>query len=212
VTALRRVLCDGWAPLWALLLVTALQNTDVILVKHLASDAQAGAYAEAAVAAKALVWLAVGLGLLLLPEVARRAQQGRDTRRVLARMLLLVAAVAAPMIAVHAVAGTRLLDVVFGSADPRAGAALPILTAAMALLAASYLAVQYLLALGRQHFGPLLVAAAALQPLLVAVAAPDLVEVAVSVLAVEAVLVLGLLALIAERAPALRPAPSPRRA
>ena len=60
-----RVLARGAAlPIAALTLVAALQNVDVIMAKHVLSDAAAGVYAATTVAAKAVVWIAVGLGLL----------------------------------------------------------------------------------------------------------------------------------------------------
>ncbi len=64
----------------ALTLLFALQELHVIVVKHEASGDAAGSYAVAAVAAKAIIWVAVGLGLYLLPEAARRAATGVDAR------------------------------------------------------------------------------------------------------------------------------------
>ena len=52
----------------------------MIVVKHEASSEAAGSYAVAAVAAKAIVWVAIGLGMYLLPEAARRAKQGHAGR------------------------------------------------------------------------------------------------------------------------------------
>ena len=53
-----------------------LQNVDVILVKRQIGGDAAGAYAAAAVAAKAVVWVAIGIGLYLLPEATRAARHG----------------------------------------------------------------------------------------------------------------------------------------
>ena len=60
-----------------LFLVAVLQNVDVILVKRTIGGDAAGAYAAAAVAAKAVVWVAIGVGLYLLPEATRKARRGR---------------------------------------------------------------------------------------------------------------------------------------
>ena len=49
----------------------------MIVVKHEFDGDTAGAYAVAAVAAKAIVWVAVGLGFYLLPETARRSRERR---------------------------------------------------------------------------------------------------------------------------------------
>ena len=64
------------------------------------------------------------------------------------------------MIAVYAVEGEALLRAVFGDDLTGATGALPWLGGAMTLLACSYLCVQYLLALGRAEFVPVLALAA----------------------------------------------------
>ncbi len=71
----------------ALTLLLAIQELHVIVVKHEASGDAAGSYAVAAVAAKAIIWIAVGLGMYLVPEAARRAKTGEDARTILVRCL-----------------------------------------------------------------------------------------------------------------------------
>ena len=63
-------------PIIGLFLLASLQNVDVILAKHQLGGDAAGSYAAAAVAAKAVVWVAIGVGLHLLPEATRRAAAG----------------------------------------------------------------------------------------------------------------------------------------
>ena len=70
-------------PVAALALIAVLQNIDVIVVAHSLSEDEASSYAVAAVAAKAMIWIAIGLGLYLLPEAARRAKRQRRTARSL---------------------------------------------------------------------------------------------------------------------------------
>ena len=53
----------------------------MIVVKHEVDGDAAGAYAVAAVAAKAIIWVAVGLGMYLLPEAARRGAAARTPAR-----------------------------------------------------------------------------------------------------------------------------------
>ena len=96
------------------MLIAALQNVDVIIVRHQVADGPAGAYAAAAVAAKVVVWTAVGVGLYLLPEAARRAAAGAAARPVLLRALAVVGAVAAPALPVFAVAPEPVLRLGFG--------------------------------------------------------------------------------------------------
>ena len=157
---LRTLLGHAWAPVLAFSLIAALQNIDIVYVKHQASSSDAGSYAAASVAAKAVIWVAIGLGLYLLPEAVRRTRAGRDARPVLARTLALITAVAAPMVLVYAVAGEQVLSAAFGKDLTAASGALPLLGLAMSLLACAYLGVQYLLALGRSGFVALLGVAA----------------------------------------------------
>ena len=125
-----------------------LQNVDVILVKRQIGGDAAGAYAAAAVAAKAVVWVAIGIGLYLLPEATRAARHGLDPRPVLARALAVVAAVAVPMLIVYALIPETVLRLAFGPETVVAADALLVLGVAMTLLAVGYLGVQYMLALG----------------------------------------------------------------
>src|SRR5437868_2232996 len=97
----------AWPAVIGLFLVAVLQNVDVILVKRQIGGDAAGAYAAAAVAAKAVVWVAIGIGLYLLPEAARASRIGADPRPVLARALTVVAAVALPMLPIGLAPGRR---------------------------------------------------------------------------------------------------------
>ena len=85
------LLAGAWIPVVGLTLLFALQEVHVIVVKHEVSDELAGSYGVAAVAAKAIIWVAVGLGMYLLPEAARRSHEGTDPRPVLMRTLTLIA-------------------------------------------------------------------------------------------------------------------------
>jgi O-antigen/teichoic acid export membrane protein len=181
----RDLVGRAWAPVAGLALLLMLQEIHVIVVKHEASDDAAGAYAAAAVAAKAIIWVAVGLGLYLLPEAARRTKSGVDARPVLIRTLLLIGALALPMVLVYAVAARPLLEIVFGESFGPAAGALPWLGIAMTLLACAYLAVQYLLALGKAAFIVVLGIAAVAEPLLLLVIGAHLRDVALALFGLQ---------------------------
>jgi len=185
---LRWLLVRGWVPLVSFALIAALQNIDVVFVKHHASPEAAGSYAAASVAAKAVIWVAIGLGLYLLPEAVRRARIGEDARPVMIRTLVLVALVALPMILVYAVAGHQVLAVAFGEDLTEASDALPLLAVAMSLLAWAYLSVQYLLALGRVSFVLLLGLAPIVELALLRAVGADLTGVALVLVALQGVL------------------------
>ena len=186
-----------------------LQNVDVIMVKRQIGGDAAGAYAAAAVAAKAVVWVAIGIGLYLLPEATRAARHGENPRPFLARALAVVGAVAAPMLVVYAVAPETVLRLAFGEETVIAADALFVLGCAMTLLAIGYLAVQYMLALGRMAFLPALaVVAVAEIVLLGGLGLESLWTFAAVVLVVQATAALSVLA-IGLLAPVRRPATAP---
>jgi len=175
---LRDLLAGAWAPAVGLTLLFAFQELHVIVVKHEASSDAAGAYAVSAVAAKAIIWVAVGLGLYLVPEAARRTETGVDARPILRRVLALIVAFSIPPLLIFAVAGEPLLSAAFG--DDLAGASdgLPWLGLAMALLACTYLSVQYMLALGRTAFIWILAVGVVAEVVVVATIGDDLTRVA----------------------------------
>ncbi len=180
VSRLRDLLADARVPVAGLTLLFALQELHVIVVKHQASSEAAGAYAVAAVAAKSIIWVAVGLGLYLVPEAARRAEAGADAQPILLRTLGLIALFAAPALLIFALGADPLLSAAFGE-DLTAGAsALPWLGLAMTFLACTYLSVQYLLALRHGRFISVLAVGAALEVALVARIGADLHDVAVA--------------------------------
>src|SRR4051794_2295687 len=161
---LRDLARRAWAPICALGLISWLQDGNVIIVKHLASDQQAGAWVAAAVAAKAIMWIAIGLSAFLVPEVARRAGHGEDARPILLRVIALVAALAVPMVLVYAVAAGPILHK--GLHVHGAENALPFFGLAMSMLALTYLATQYQLALHRSRFLVVLALAGLAQPVI----------------------------------------------
>ena len=193
---LRDLVGGAWPAVLGLFLVALLQNVDVILVKRQIGGDAAGAYAAAAVAAKAVVWVAIGIGLYLLPEATRAARHGRDPRPVLARALAVVAAVAVPMLIVYGLFPRPCCGWRSGRRRSSPSDALFVLACAMTLLAVGYLGVQYMLALGRVAFLPALaVVAVAELALLSTIGSKSLVVFAACVLALQAAAALSVLAI-----------------
>jgi O-antigen/teichoic acid export membrane protein len=183
---LRSLARDAALPIAALTVVAALQNVDVIMAKHALTETAAGVYAATVVAAKAVVWIAVGLGFWVVPEATRRAAAGGDPRTVLARGLGVIGAVAACALAVFAAVPALLLRTAFGAEYESGDEVLLTLGAAYALLAAAYIAVQFLLGLRRRWFAAALAVVAIAEPILL-LSANDLESFAAAVLAVQAV-------------------------
>lgn len=149
---LRDLLLSARVPVIALSLLFGLQELHIIVVKHNVSDDAAGSYAVAAVAAKAIIWVAVGLGLYLLPEATRRANAGIDARPILSRSLAVIGLCALPALAIFTFGGEQLLKAAFGEDLTGSANALPWLGLAMTMLSCTNLSVQYLLALHRRAF------------------------------------------------------------
>jgi len=185
VSRLRDLLVQARVPVAGLTLLFALQELHVIVVKHEASGDTAGAYAVAAVAAKSIIWVAVGLGLYLVPEAARRSEAGGDARPILLRTLGLIVVFSVPALLIFALGAEPLLSAAFGDDLTDGASALPWLGLAMALLACTYLSVQYMLALGRAVFIWVLAVAAAVEVALVAQFGDDLRDVALALGAVQ---------------------------
>ena len=191
---LRERFGAAWVPVLGLTLLAALQNLDVIIVRHeLGADA-AGSYAAAALAAKTLVWVAIGVGLYLLPEATRLVLAGQDPRVALRRALLIVGTLCAPLLAVFILAPEPLLKLAFGPEFAGAADQLRVLALAMALLAVACLAVEYMIALGRIIYVPVLAVVALVEPVVLA-GAQDLAAFASFVLVLQAVAAVTLLAL-----------------
>ncbi len=149
---LRDLIGNSWVPIGGLVLLAVLQNVDVIIARHQLGDDRAGSYAVAAVAAKAVVWVAIGVGLQLLPQATARAAAGLDPRPVLWRALAVLAVVATPALLIFALVPELLLRTTFGPDTVDAAPALLVLGLAMTLLAVAYLTVQFMIALGQVRF------------------------------------------------------------
>ena len=192
---LRALAFRNPVPVAGLTLFAVVQNADVIAVGHFFGTTLSGAYAQAAVAAKGIIWVSIGLGLYLLPEAAREAAAGVNPRHLLGKTSGLLMLVGLPVLAVFTLVPGTVLQLVFGDRAQLASDALPWLTAAMCFLALTYLALQYLLALGRRAFLVVLATAAVLVPVVVAVRDSTLVSVSVGLLVLDFMLAAVMLAM-----------------
>ncbi len=179
----------AWAAIGGLIVIAVLQNIDIIAAKHRFSGTKdlASSYAATAVAAKVVIWVAMGAGFYLVPEVSRRRAAGEDPRPVLAQALAIIAVCAVPVLLIFAVAAKPLLRIAFGPDRLLASNSLLILGAAFTVLAATYLAIQYMLALRRTGFLVLLGAVAVAEPILLLQASREPRGFAVVVLGIQAV-------------------------
>ncbi|MEO8968486.1 MAG: hypothetical protein ABI355_12740, partial [Solirubrobacteraceae bacterium] len=156
----------AWAPIAGLIVIAVLQNIDIISAKHRFSRELASSYSATAVAAKVLVWVAIGAGFYLVPEVSRRQSEGLPTRPILFRALAIVLVCAIPVLLIFAVEPHLLLKLAFGAKRATASDSLLPLGAAFTVLAGTYLAIQYMLALRHTWFLIIVGAVAVAEPIL----------------------------------------------
>jgi O-antigen/teichoic acid export membrane protein len=193
----------AWAPMAGLAIIAVLQNIDIIAAKHRFDTKTATSYAAVAVAAKVLIWIAIGAGFYLVPEVSRRRGEGQDTRGVLFKTLGIIAVAALPCLLIYAFGSHLLISAVFGAKKASAYRSLLPLGAAFTVLACTYLAVQYMLALKRTWFLLPLGLLAVAEPILLLQAPRNPAGFAVVVLGIQAVgaLLAFVLAFRRDRAP-----------
>jgi O-antigen/teichoic acid export membrane protein len=177
----------AWAPIAGLCVIAVLQNIDIIAAKHRFNPHTATSYAAVAVAAKVLIWVAIGAGFYLVPEVSRRRSEGEDTRPVLFRALGIVGVCAIPCMLIFAFGSHILIKTVFGTNKDSAYASLLPLGAAFTVLSATYLAIQYMLALKRTWFLVPIACVAVAEPILLLHASKQPSSFAAVVLAIQAV-------------------------
>ena len=99
----------AWAPIAGLIVIAVLQNIDIIAAKHRFTTHIASSYGAVAVAAKVLIWVAMGAGFYLVPEVSRLRAAGEDPRPILARALGIVAVCAIPVLLIFGFASHLLI-------------------------------------------------------------------------------------------------------
>jgi O-antigen/teichoic acid export membrane protein len=193
----------AWAPIAGLIVIAVLQNIDIIAAKHRFTSSVASSYGATAVAAKVLIWVAMGAGFYLVPEVSRRRAVGEDPRPILARALAIIAVCAVPVLLIFAFGSHPLIQAAFGAKRTHASGSLFVLGLAFTVLACTYLAIQYLLALKRTGFLIAVALVAVAEPILLLNASRRPTGFATVVLAIQVVgaaVAFGF---------ALRPAPPP---
>jgi O-antigen/teichoic acid export membrane protein len=174
-------------PIASLAVIAILQNIDIIVGKHRFSTAVASSYGATAQASKVPIWVAMGVGFYLVPEVARRRAAGEDTRGVMLKSLAILAVAAIPCLLIYGAMPRLLLRIAFGSKHLLAVDSLFLLGLAFTVLAVTYLAIQYMLALKRTWFLVAIAVVAIAEPFLLILGSKRPAGFAAVVLAVQAV-------------------------
>jgi O-antigen/teichoic acid export membrane protein len=149
--------------------ITALTTSDVIAAKAAFPQETAGLYGSASLIGRVLLYLPAAIVMVLLPRVSARAVAGRETIDVLAKSLFATALFGVLGIALYAAVPKALVLVAFGSKFESAAGYLWMFAVAMTAYALVNVLLIYQLGRGVARYSWLLLAGAAVQPLLFAV-------------------------------------------
>ncbi|MBX6389656.1 MAG: oligosaccharide flippase family protein [Frankia sp.] len=141
------LIAEASTALGTLVPLALLQNIDVVIVGWRNPD-EVGSYAAISTACKVPVFIGLAVANFLLPEAARRRQQGLPAGRALAMALGCVVAPGLFLAGLGAAAGRQLLSLVFGPDLTAAHRSLWVLALAMTYLAVTLMFATYLLGAG----------------------------------------------------------------
>lgn len=130
--------------------LVALLFQDTLWAKHFFGEADAGAYAGLATAARLLVYISGALSAFLFPIVARAHGAGRQSRLITNIILAMTVAGEIVLLAGFTALPTVVLRIIVGSQYVAMSAYLPPLAGALAAYAVINLLVSYLLASGNR--------------------------------------------------------------
>lgn len=187
--------------------ITFLYNADIVMVGHFMSD-RAGVYASAATLGRIVYFATFSITGVMFPNVTAQVARGESAVRTLRFSALAMASIAALLVAGFIVLPNLAL-LPFGSGFKAAAPYLPVFGLAMGLLSIANLLVNYLLALGNRTFALVLVAAGALEVVLISSFHRSIWQVVLAVLAVLAVTVLGLVVIFLRENRGVTPVLSP---
>ena len=176
--------------------ITYLFNVDVVLARHYLSPAQAGIYAAGAVLARAVYFLGVTTAAVMFPEVATRHARDEAHFRVVDLSLLFLGLIGVVMILVYVLVPALVLlpyGIEFHAVRPFLGP----FAAALTLLAVSNLLVNYFLSVNSARFAVPLLAAGALETVLMVWFHRDLAQLLAMLLVTTSLLAASLAALYA---------------
>lgn len=155
-TRIRIGLREASGAITGLAVIAAMQNADVFAAKaHLNPD-QTGKYVAVATLGKAFFFFSLAIATAMLPEAsASRGEPGRG--RVVIRSAAVVIAIAIPALGIAAGFSNQIVSLVYGADRAELAGFLGPITLSSVLLALGYLLLNYLMALGRTRYIPVMV-------------------------------------------------------
>lgn len=134
------------------LVVAGFHNVDMLIVRRLASDADAALYAAALTVARVIGFLGVPFAILVVPRAAAAAGRGESPLAPALRLSALFAIAAAPFVALCAAMPSSIVGTVMGPSYSAAGSILARLAPAFLIGGVNALLAQALVVRGRWSF------------------------------------------------------------
>ena len=130
-------------------LTTVLYSVDMLVARATLPEHEAGIYAAVALLGRALYFVGAAASMVMLPLVTRQVTRGADHRQVLVQSLGFVAVLSGAGLLAYLLVPGLIVNVTYGRAFEELEANLFLMGLAMSLFAVAYIAVSYLIALGR---------------------------------------------------------------
>lgn len=130
-------------------LTTVLYSADVLVARSTLPEHEAGIYAAVALLGRALYFVGAAASMVMLPLVTRQVTRGGDHRDVLVQSLGFVAVLSGAGLLAYLLVPGLVVTVTYGRAFEELETNLFLMGLAMSLFAVAYIAISYLIALGR---------------------------------------------------------------
>ncbi len=168
---------------------TLLTNVDIVIVKGMATDLDAGYYGAAATIGKIALFLPIAFGLVIFPKGAAHHFAGTDSRYLIRRAGQVLLIVSVVFVLACWLFGSTAIQFMFGLAYLPAQDLLVPIAIAMCAFAIANMMLFYYLSVSRPAFGIMLLGVAVVQVVALALVASDPLAAA----QVQAIIGLGIL-------------------
>jgi O-antigen/teichoic acid export membrane protein len=177
--------------LFAILGVTSLYSTDVILVRHFFSATDAGLYAALAILGKVIFYASSAVSLVLFPVLSERSTKGEQTHKLILSGIGGVALLSFAIVGFYFCFPTFVIHMLFGNAYTGASALLGMFGIFLALFSIGSIFVNVCLAIGKTKVWMISFGCAVLQIIGISVFHTTIVSVVWINIAIAALLVMG---------------------
>jgi len=195
---LRSLMHYSSAIFLAILGITFLQHTDVILVKHFFTSKQAGIYSAAAVMGRTIYLITLPIAGVMFPMVSERHEKNEKHHHLLTFSLILGMGIAGLILLVYTFLPKLAISIMYGQKYISASPYLVWFGVAGTLLSLSSILINYFLAIGNKSFLLFLLTLTMLEAILIFFLHTTLLQVVKIVVCSLAVLLLSLICIYAK--------------